>query len=209
MAAGRGGPPQCAAPVRPLVLLLKGHPGAGKSTLATALAAALGGAALLDKDDHRTMDAGASASDLNEAAYAATAAALAASLAAGARVVIVDTPLSTRARWDAFERATKGGAALVLVEVSCSNAALSRTRLEARAAAAPPADAHKPTTWGELQALVAAYGGSDAWPAAAARAPPWALRLSLDTARAPPAALAAAAAASLRGAGLAGGAGPG
>jgi len=208
-AAPRPPPPDAPLIPKPLLLLLKGHPGSGKSALAAALAAALGGAVVLDKDEHRRRrHAGEDATGVNEAAYAATASALAAARRAGARSIVVDSPLSSRARWDAFAGAAGGGGAgLVLIEVACSDASLWRSRLEARAAAAPPADGHKPATWGELQALVASYGGSDSWPAAARADPPWALRLVLDTATAPPGDLASAAVARLRAVGLLAGAG--
>ena len=120
-----------------LILLLKGHPGTGKSALAAALAAALPGAAALDKDDARPWPPppGATPAALNDAAYVGTAARVRALVEGGAappRAIIIDSPLSSRVRWDALVAAAGPGAVAVLVEVTCSDAALWRARVEAR-----------------------------------------------------------------------------
>lgn len=184
-----------------IVLLLKGHPATGKSTLATALAAALPPATpcvTVDKDDHRP--SGLPPVDANEAAYtgAASRVAAVAARAAPGCVLIVDSPLSSRCRWDAFADAAGSGAVRVLIETVCSDAGAHRRRLEARAArdAGTPAS-HKPGDWGQLQALIAGYAGSDGWPDGEA-VPPWHARFVVDAAAETPAAAAARLVAELR-----------
>ena len=196
---------------RRVVLLLKGHPATGKSTLTAALTAALVPTATvchtIDKDDHRP--AGADAGDAaaaNEAAYRGAAARVAelcgvSSPSSSTVVVVVDSPLSSRPRWYALAQAAGDDTTLVLIETSCSDADLWRARLEARAAAdAGTHAAHKPASWDALQALITGYAGSDGWPDGAdtATAPPWHARLSVDAAREPTADAAARIVAELR-----------
>jgi hypothetical protein len=104
--------------------------------------------------------------------------------AAPPRAIIVDSPLSSRVRWDALVAAAGPGTVAVLVEVTCSDAALWRARVEARGRAdAGTRDAHKPATWAALTALVASYGGADAWPDGVSGASrPWAARVGVDSA---------------------------
>lgn len=192
---------------RQVMLLLKGHPATGKSSLAAALAAALPPTATVchvDKDDHRPLGA-ASAHEANEVAYQSAAARVAevcaSSPSSAVVVVVVDSPLSSRPRWDALANAAGPGATLVLVETSCSDVNLWRARLEARAAAdAGTHAAHKPASWAALQALIASYGGSDGWTDSAetSAAPPWHARLAVDAAREPAADAAARIVAELR-----------
>lgn len=135
---------------RPALLLLKGHPATGKSTLAHALARTLQWP-LLDKDDIKdhlyTLPAG------NEAAYAILWQVAARQLQLGLNV-IVDSPLSYAGGYrTGCDLARRFGAKLLVVETTLPEAEW-RARLDARP---PTASAHKIAGWAAMQRLLAHY----------------------------------------------------
>jgi predicted kinase len=131
---------------------MKGHPATGKSTLARALARALGWP-LIDKDDVKDYTLALPAG--NELAYAITWQVVATQLGLGLSV-IADTPLSYPIGYVTVQRlAERFQARLLIVETRLDEAEWRR-RLEAR----PPGEsAHKIRGWAAMQAQLQAYNG--------------------------------------------------
>ncbi|XP_078433226.1 uncharacterized protein LOC144704623 [Wolffia australiana] len=147
----------------PVAIAMKGHPATGKSTLARALAAALH-IPLLDKDDvracTRNLEPTLGPSPLNDLAYAVLFRAARAQLRLGLSVVL-DSPLSSRARLDQLLRAAAGAGRAVVVECAPPAEPVWRRRLAARAAGGAGAAWHKPADWAALRRLVEGYAGED------------------------------------------------
>ncbi|KAG9439528.1 hypothetical protein H6P81_019693 [Aristolochia fimbriata] len=153
-----------------IIVAMKGHPGTGKSTLAQALALALG-CPLLDKDDIRDCtgpverhqpSSALPPSLLNDLSYAVLWRVAQTQLRLGLGVV-VDSPLSRRAHLDCLLRVA-AGARVVVVECRPGDESVWRRRLEQRGreiAGGGGGDGgwHKPRGWEELQRLVEGYGG--------------------------------------------------
>ncbi|KAH8515549.1 hypothetical protein H0E87_004132 [Populus deltoides] len=124
----------------PVIIAMKGHPGTGKSTLASSLASSLK-IPLIDKDDVR------------DCTIASTQLRLGLS-------VIIDSPLSRRAHLDRLVQvASSTGSLLVIVECKPLDEGVWRRRLEQRGKG-DQASWHKPSTWQDLERLLEGYGGS-------------------------------------------------
>ncbi len=131
----------------PTLLALKGFPGVGKSAIARAVSLHFGWP-LVDKDDlldvliHQHVDAG-------RLAYEAMWRVGRRQLLQGFSVVC-DSPLSHPMGYRAARRiALETGATLAVLECRCSDEALWRERVTARAAGDLPA--HRATTWDVLR----------------------------------------------------------
>mmetsp|Transcript_16133 Transcript_16133/g.34917 ORF Transcript_16133/g.34917 Transcript_16133/m.34917 type:complete len:210 (-) Transcript_16133:468-1097(-) len=154
---------------RPLLLLMKGHPGCGKSTLARHIAQLLA-APLVDKDDARNcfqpycLSDKESEVDWNHLSYDVMFAVATTQLSLCLNVV-VDCPLARVSLYQQAEKlAEQYGAALVVVECVCSREEVWRSRLESRAAGDVGTErGHKPGGWQQLQAMLSRYEGCWLW----------------------------------------------
>lgn len=139
------------------LLLLKGHPCSGKSTLARALARRLAWP-LLDKDDIK--DHIAALPDGNILAYTILWAVVRRQLAQNLSV-IVDSPLSYPIGYDTGRRlAAEATARLLVVELTLDEATW-RARLEQRARTET---GHKIAGWPAMQTLLHQYAGCWQYP---------------------------------------------
>lgn len=146
------------------LILLKGHPGVGKSTIAKDIASLLR-CPLVDKDTAReclgSLSSSIPGSELNIISYDIMFGYVAAQLSLGS-IVVCDSPLS---RIELFHRALSichdNSADIVLIEVECLNESTWRHRLESRGQDQPYS--HKPKTWDELQSLISGYQGAHHW----------------------------------------------
>ncbi len=135
---------------RQILLLMKGHPATGKSTLARALAQRLGWP-LLVKDDFK--DRVLDCPDANGRAYRLLWHVAATQLQVGLSLV-ADSPLSYPEQFaQAQALAHHHGAELRVVETRLAES-LWRARLEAR-----PASDHRIRGWQAMQDLLERYGG--------------------------------------------------
>jgi predicted kinase len=159
----KGGEKQVGVPV---IIAMKGHPGTGKSTLASSLASSLK-IPLIDKDDVRdctvsiqnSSPATASKVLLNDLSYDVVWQIASTQLRLGLSVII-DSPLSRRAHLDRLVQvASSTGSLLVIVECKTLDEGLWRRRLEQRGKG-DQASWHKPSTWQDLERLLEGYGGS-------------------------------------------------
>ncbi|KAJ6953919.1 hypothetical protein NC652_005604 [Populus alba x Populus x berolinensis] len=149
----------------PVIIAMKGHPGTGKSTLASSLASSLK-IPLIDKDDVRDCTVSiqnsspATASKLlNDLSYDVVWQIASTQLRLGLSVII-DSPLSRRAHLDRLVQvASSTGSLLVIVECKPLDEGVWRRRLEQRGKG-DQASWHKPSTWQDLERLLEGYGGS-------------------------------------------------
>lgn len=151
----------------PLLLLMKGHPGTGKSTIARLIAAKLR-MTIADKDDPRDClqvaeekFGPASAWDLNALSYEIMFSVVSTQLACE-QSVVVDCPLS---KLDLYQQAEaiahQHHAAVAVIECQPSQTEIWKQRLEARAQQSSAS--HKPVDWAALTALRHRYQGRDEW----------------------------------------------
>uniref|UniRef100_A0A6N2KND0 AAA+ ATPase domain-containing protein n=1 Tax=Salix viminalis TaxID=40686 RepID=A0A6N2KND0_SALVM len=158
----KGGENQVGVPV---IIAMKGHPGTGKSTLASSLASSLK-ILLIDKDDVRDCtisiqnSSPATASKLlNDISYDVVWQIASTQLRLGLSVII-DSPLSRRAHLDRLvQMASSTGSLLVIVECKPLDEGVWRRRLEQRGRG-DQASWHKPSTWQDLERLLEGYDGS-------------------------------------------------
>ncbi|KAK4758886.1 hypothetical protein SAY87_020187 [Trapa incisa] len=151
----------------PLIIAMKGHPGTGKSTLASYLASSLS-LPLIDKDDIRdstlpvqeALGLASSASRLlNDLSYDAMWRIASTQLRHGLGAII-DSPLSRKTHLNRLESmATAYHARLIIVECRPSNEAVWRMRLQGRATGDNGGGWHKPSTWADIERLLEGYGG--------------------------------------------------
>jgi predicted kinase len=132
------------------LLVMKGHPGTGKSTLAQALARALRWP-LLDKDDVKDHTLGLP--EGNTLAYAVLWQMMATQLALGLSV-IVDSPLSYPVAYATAQQIAAQHQARLLVVETALPAVEWQRRLEARPA---DASAHKIRGWAAMQEQLRRY----------------------------------------------------
>jgi predicted kinase len=146
------------ANVRSCLILLKGHPATGKSTLARALARRLRWP-LIDKDDVKDFIA-----DLpggNGLAYEVAWRVVSTQLSLGISV-IVDTPLSYPISYETGCALAQAYGARFLVVETILNEEAWRQRLESREL--PAESQHKIHSWASMQTLLAHYDGCWRYP---------------------------------------------
>ena len=140
------------------LILLKGHPATGKSTLARGLAQRLR-RPLIDKDDVK--DFIADLPGANPLAYEVAWRVAGTQLSLGIST-IVDTPLSYPISYQrGCELAQEYGAHLLVVETVVAEE-VWRQRLESRTL--PEESMHKIHSWASMQALLARYDGCWRYP---------------------------------------------
>lgn len=143
----------------PLLIALKGHPGCGKSAVATALGAGLG-IPVIDKDDIKDLLVGYP--DPGGLAYVTMFRVARRQLLLGLSVVC-DSPLSEAQGYAAARRvAHETGARLAVIECVCSAPQLWRQRIEQRAALGEPA--HGIASWSDLQQHMQRRAASYSYP---------------------------------------------
>ncbi|HEU4326564.1 MAG TPA: AAA family ATPase [Roseiflexaceae bacterium] len=134
-------------PPRPLLIVFKGHPGVGKSTVARALGRTLG-IAIIDKDDVKDVLAGA-CTNAGGLAYEVMFRVARRQLLQGLHA-ICDSPLSEELGYqNACAAAASAEAALVVIECICSDPVEWRSRIEQRAAQGLPT--HQIDSWAALE----------------------------------------------------------
>ena len=144
----------------PVLVALGGLPGTGKTTVARGLAEASGAALLrIDTIEQAIRGAGVLAGEVGPAGYAVAAALAVDNLALGRSVVAdsVNPVAATRNAWR--EAAARAGAALLEVEIVCSEPGEHRRRVETRPADIP---GHVLPLWRDV-----VERGYEPWPEAA------------------------------------------
>ncbi|GMH40371.1 hypothetical protein BSKO_08275 [Bryopsis sp. KO-2023] len=146
----------------PALVLVKGHPGSGKTSVARGLARRLLWP-VVDKDDARgplhTSDfGGVSQSRLNELSYQVMFRIVKTQLECGLSV-IVDCPFARKELFnEAKELAEKSGARIVILECEARDEEIWKSRLEERATQDETSpESHKPQNWQALRALIESY----------------------------------------------------
>eukprot|EP01025_Chloroclados_australasicus_P030620 TRINITY_DN3076_c1_g1_i1.p1 TRINITY_DN3076_c1_g1~~TRINITY_DN3076_c1_g1_i1.p1 ORF type:complete len:254 (-),score=19.15 TRINITY_DN3076_c1_g1_i1:495-1142(-) len=153
-----------------IMILMKGHPGYGKSTLAFALAKSLK-FPLIDKDDAR--DSFTSFQkvdenciiDWNALSYEVMFRTAETQLKLGLSVVI-DCPLARKSLFQtATEIAKKYGSRILVVECECGDLEVWKARLKQRSEDTSNNldQVHKPQSWEEVQQLLERYDGCWRW----------------------------------------------
>ncbi|GAB4194844.1 MAG: AAA family ATPase [Roseiflexaceae bacterium] len=134
-------------PPRPLLIVFKGHPGVGKSTVARVLGRALN-IAIIDKDDVKDVLAGV-CTNAGGLSYEVMFRVARRQLLQGLHA-ICDSPLSEELGYQsACAAAEAAQAALVVIECVCSDPAVWRSRIEQRAAQGLPT--HQIDSWAALE----------------------------------------------------------
>lgn len=154
---------------RSVLLLLKGHPGTGKSTLGCRLAHRLGWP-LIDKDDAKNalQSVAVKTTDKeinwNSLSYDIMWCYVETQLKCGLSC-IVDCPLARKQLWDqANSLANKYSTKVVIVECFASNESIWADRLHARWMADKDSNrAHKPANMSEVMSIIERNKGSETW----------------------------------------------
>lgn len=147
------------------VILMRGHPGCGKSSLASALSTRYQ-VPVVDKDDAK--DALQELSNvvdntrINQISYDIMIGMTRKQLLNGLSV-IVDSPLSRKSVYNQLKHiATTFGATVIILECISSDQSIWNNRLEQRRAKAKGMY-HKPSDLQEVLNLIQSYGGDDEW----------------------------------------------
>lgn len=138
-----------AYPDGPVLVVLSGLPGVGKTTVARALCRRLGATHLrVDTVEQGLVRGGLPEADLVAQGYGATCAVAADQLAVGLTVVadMVNGVAEARQAWELV--AEEAGARVVRVLVQCSDEQEHRRRVESRAA---DIEGHRLPSWGQVQ----------------------------------------------------------
>ena len=146
----------------PSMILMKGHPATGKSTLARALGRQLGWP-VLDKDDAKDHTDGLLDDDQrnNQLAYDILWQVVETQLAIGLNV-IVESPLAHPWLYECGKSLAQRYHRPLLVVETRLDEATWRQRLDARSAARTRP--HTPNSWDEMQAQLVRYNGSWRYP---------------------------------------------
>eukprot|EP01023_Acetabularia_acetabulum_P019953 TRINITY_DN2027_c2_g1_i1.p1 TRINITY_DN2027_c2_g1~~TRINITY_DN2027_c2_g1_i1.p1 ORF type:complete len:216 (+),score=16.57 TRINITY_DN2027_c2_g1_i1:120-767(+) len=150
-----------------VMLLMKGHPACGKSTIASELCRQLRWP-LIDKDDAKDcflQYEQCETVDWNALSYRVMWRTAETQIKLGLDGVVVDSPLATRSLFHtALQIAKKYGVRVIVLNCECRNEEVWKRRLRKRCQeSADLENTHKPQTWEQVQQLLKRYDGCWKW----------------------------------------------